>query len=343
MSPRNITRVRRYGLAALATAAAMVIAAGPASATASITPNSTPPSSARSTGPAASVANQTLTVIGTDGPDQVTLTPGDPNLLQVKFGSGFERRFDRATFTTIFVSLGGGDDQFSVAAPNFNDKALTVDGGDGNDTIVGSDGNDLLFGGNGNDALRGGKGADTAFLGSGQDTFQWDPGDGSDVVDGGRGFDTLIFNGSSGNEKMSLSPNGSRSVFLRDVGNIRMDMDHVEGLDLRALGGADDVTINDMRGTGFRTARVDLGGPDKSADTLTVNGTEHRDHVRVNADRGSVSVAGLRTETQITGSEPADQLRVNTLGGNDRVDVDRNVSTLIGVAVDLGPGQHSHH
>ena len=147
MSSRNITRVRRYSLAALATTAAVLIAAGPASAAPSITPNRTPPDVARSTGPAASVANRTLTITGTDGPDQITLTPGDPNLVQVKFGSGFERRFDRATFTAIFVSLGGGDDQFTVAAPNFNDKALTVVGGDGNDTIVGSDGNDLLSGG----------------------------------------------------------------------------------------------------------------------------------------------------------------------------------------------------
>ncbi len=31
---------------------------------------------------------------------------------------------------------------------------------------------------------------------------------------------------------------------------------------------------------------------------------------------------------------------VNTLDGNDRVRVDPNVSTLIGVNVDLGLGQH---
>ena len=50
-------------------------------------------------------------------------------------------------------------------------------------------------------------------------------------------------------EVMSLSANGSSSVFLRDRGNIRMDMTGVEVLDLAALGGADSVTIDDMSRT----------------------------------------------------------------------------------------------
>ena len=85
-----------------------------------------------------------------------------------------------------------------------------------------------------------------------------------------------------------------------------------------------------------------LANLDETSGGVTVNGTERPDHLRVNTDGGGVTVAGLQTETQITGAETADQLRVNTLGGNDRVDVDRNVGTLIGVAVDLGPGQHRH-
>ena len=38
---------------------------------------------------------------------------------------------------------------------------------------------------------------------------------------------------------MSLTPNGERALFLRDVANIRMDMDNVERLDLTALAGTD--------------------------------------------------------------------------------------------------------
>ena len=52
-------------------------------------------------------------------------------------------------------------------------------------------------------------------------------------------------------------------------------------------------------------------------------------------------MAGLHTATQITGSEALlDQLKVNTRDGNDTVTVDPNVSSFIGVAVDLGLGQH---
>ena len=40
-----------------------------------------------------------------------------------------------------------------------------------------------------------------------------------------------------------------------------MDMDGVERLDLTALGGADTVTIDDMTGTDFRRAGIDLSGP----------------------------------------------------------------------------------
>ena len=45
---------------------------------------------------------------------------------------------------------------------------------------------------------------------------------------------------------MSLSANGRRTLFLRDVANIRMDMDDVERLDLTALGGADTMIVRDM-------------------------------------------------------------------------------------------------
>jgi len=144
---------------------------------------------------------------------------------------------------------------------------------------------------------------------------------------------------------MSLSANGKRSVFLRDVANIRMEMNRVERLDLRALGGADMVTINDMSGPSFRQAEVDLsaptGGGEGAADVVTVNGTENADDIEVTAQGTRVDVEGLRTATTITGSETIDLVQINALGGDDDVDVDAAVSALIGVAVDLGTGQLS--
>jgi hypothetical protein len=143
---------------------------------------------------------------------------------------------------------------------------------------------------------------------------------------------------------MSLSPNGERSLFLRNPGNIRMDMNGVERLDLTALGGADTVTINDMSGTDFRRAEVDLsaanGAADGAADIVKVNGTEQADNIHVKDAGALVAVDGLQTETVIAGAEPIDRLQVNALGGDDKVNVDPAASALIDVSVEPSSGQN---
>jgi len=127
---------------------------------------------------------------------------------------------------------------------------------------------------------------------------------------------------------------------VRDVATIRMDMNEVERLDLTALGGTDSVTIDDMSGTGFRQADIDLsgpaGGPDGAADTVTVNGTANADRVRVDTDGAQVQVKGLATQVNVIGSEVADQLKINTFDGKDVVKVDGGVFGLISPSVDLG-------
>ena len=73
---------------------------------------------------------------------------------------------------------------------------------------------------------------------------------------------------------------------------------------------------------------------------MTVKGTNRADRANVTAQDGQINVSGLPADTQITGSETPDQLQVDTLDGNDTVIVAPDVSTLIGIAVDLGLGQH---
>jgi hypothetical protein len=338
-STHTPARTRRLGLAAGAAAAVTLglAVAGPVG-----TAGATTRGSAR-------VAHDTLTVVGTARSDAVALrlAAGDANTIQVDFGDDgtADRSFDRSTFTSIAVFTRSGNDRFRVDQVNgaFADEALTVDGGSGDDTLDGGDGIETFHGRSGNDAVDGNRGNDTGVLGSGRDSFRWDPGDGSDIVEGQRGTDTLDFNGAAAAENMSLSAEGRRAVFLRDVATIRMDMDDVEKLDLTALGGVDTMTVNDMRGTDFRQADVDLAGPagggDGAADTVTVNGTERRDVIDVTAAGSRVDVDGLKTAVDITGSEPTDLLQVNALGGNDDVDVDPAVFALIDVAVDLGTGQ----
>jgi Ca2+-binding RTX toxin-like protein len=290
-----------------------------------------------------SVSSDVLTVTGTSHADQVALrlAAGDPTTLEVDFGDdgSADQTFSRVTFSRIEVALRSGDDRFRIDQGNgpFADEAVTVDAAAGDDSVLGGDGNEIVLGGRGDDSFDGNRGVDTAVFGPGTDSFTWDPGDGSDAIDGGKGQDTLVFNGSALAEVMSLSANGSSSVFRRDLGTIRMDMTDVEVLDLAALGGADAVTVDDMTGTGFRQANVDLGG-DGSADIVTVNGTERADTVAVEADGGRVDVAGLTTNTRIVGGEVADRVLVNTLGGRDAVHLDDD-SSLIDVTVDLGAGQ----
>src|SRR5262249_28801528 len=165
--------------------------------------------------------------------------------------------------------------------------SLTVDGGAGNDTITGGDGNDTLIGGDGNDVINGGRGNDTAFLGAGDDTFVWNPGDGSDTVEGQGGSDTLLFNGANISEHINISAKGSRVRFSRDVANITMDLNGVEQIDFNALGGADNITVSDLTGTGVTQVNLDLAGTpgsglgDGQADTVAVNGTNGNDAIQV--------------------------------------------------------------
>jgi hypothetical protein len=306
-------------------------------------------SPAAAAAPSASVANDTLIVIGSSGDDRIALRlqAGAPGVLGVDFGDDgtAEFSFDRSTFSRIEVSTGNGSDQFRIDHLNgtFADEPVTIDSGNGDDVLSGGDANEVFITGRGSDEVDGNRGSDTALLGSGSDSFRWDPGDGSDVVEGGSGPDTLDFNGAPGVENMSLSPNGGRSLFLRDPGTIRMDMDDVERLDLTTLGGADTVAVNDMRGTDFRLAELDLaaptGGGDGAADVVTVNGTGDDDAIDVVADDGRVEVDGLQTEVRLTGSETIDLLQINALDGDDEVEIDPDVAGLIATAVDLGPGQ----
>ena len=123
-----------------------------------------------------------------------------------------------------------------------------------------------------------------------------------------------------------------------------MDADGIETVNLRTLGGADTVTVNDLSATKVKAVNVDLssslGGADGEADTVIVNGTDRRDVVSASASGSRVTVAGLAATTSIVGSDPGlDTLRIQTLGGDDDVTVGSGVDGLIIPVVDLGPGE----
>jgi len=178
------------------------------------------------------------------------------------------------------LNAGGGDDVVISATGNLAALIkITIDGGAGNDTIRGQATAPIsCLAAAGNDFVDGQQGNDTVFLGSGDDLFQWDPGDGNDTVEGQGGNDTMLFNGSAGAEVFDLSANGERFRLTRNLGNIVMDVNDVEQIDLNALGNVDVINVGDLSGTDVTEVNVNLavtigGATRMQIDTVNVTAT----------------------------------------------------------------------
>jgi hypothetical protein len=271
-----------------------------------------------------------LIVTGTGNADQIALRVPAANtaVVEVDFGNDgtAEHTVPRADFGQILVNSLRGDDTVRIDYGAEVQPFTIVDTGSGDDTVFGGSGAELFRTGSGDDVVDGNRGNDTALLGDGNDEFVWDPGDGSDVIEGARGRDLMTFNGAGVAERFALNANGPRLRFTRDVGNIVMDTDDVERVKVNALGGADSVTVGDLRWTDVQKVDVDLGaqlgasGGDGAIDTVTVKGTNGRDYVRVAGSHGNVRVEGLRAKVAISDAEPTDRLVIDTLAGRDAVD-----------------------
>ena len=247
---------------------------------------------------------------GGDGVDTAEVNGGNGAEVFTLTANGTRVRFDRTnpapfsldigTTENFVLNMNGGDDTFTAGNGLASLINVTVDGGTGNDTITGGDGNDTLLGGDGNDLITGGRGNDNLFGGSGDDTFVWNPGDGSDIIEGQSGNDTLLFNGANINETINITANGQRVRFTRDVANITMDVNGVENIDFTARGGADNITVGDLTGTGVKQVSIDLGanpgnpGGDGAADVVTVNGSDKAEKIKVTNTGTTVSVTGRR-------------------------------------------------
>ena len=322
--------------------------------------------------------NDTLTggdaddqVFGQGGTDRMIWNPGDDtdlneggageDTVEVNGGGGGEQftttangtrvRFDRVDPAPFAIDIGtseklslnanGGNDSYSTTGDLAPLIRITADGGAGNDTLFGSNGIDLLLGGDGNDFVDGQQGNDVAFLGDGDDTFQWDPGDGSDIVEGQDGPDTMLFNGSNSDEIFEASANGQRVRFTRNLGSIVMDIDDIETIDLKAFGGADRLTVNDLSGTDVDEVKSDLaalgGGNNVAADNVIVNATNGDDVATVTGSGPNARVAGLAALVSVSGAiAGSDRITVNALGGDDVVDASGLAATSALLTLDGG-------
>jgi Ca2+-binding RTX toxin-like protein len=276
-------------------------------------------------GTAGDGAADTVIVNGTNGNDIIDIVGAGTSVSVLGLSARVNITNAEAANDSLVVSALGGDDGVTATALPADVIKLTLDGGAGNDTLFGSQGADLFLGGDGDDFIFGDNGDDLAQMGAGDDVFQWNPGDGNDTLEGQDGFDTMLFNGANINEKIDISANGSRVLFTRDIANVVMDLGGVEGIEFRALGGADNIVVGDLTGTDVTRIDLDLRGPngggDGAADTVTVNGTQGADVFGAAGDAGGVNVFGLHTAVNIFFQEQAnDRLTLNGLGGDDVID-----------------------
>jgi Ca2+-binding RTX toxin-like protein len=131
--------------------------------------------------------------------------------------------------------------------------------------------------------------------------------------------------------------------FFRNVGNITMDLGGVEEIDTNALGGADQLSVGKLAGTGLTVIKTDLaasgGADDGSPDQVLVIGTNGPDAITATGSAGTVAVTGLATRVEITHAHAAqDQLAINALDGDDAVDASGLAADAIQLHADGGDG-----
>jgi len=264
-----------------------------------------------------------VNVNGSAAADIMTLVPSPTVGYARVIVEGFSASVDVSNLLMLAINGLDGPDTI-VGSGNIAGLGIpiTMDGGDGNDTLSGSNAGEMLLGGPGNDFIDGNQGNDVVFLGGDDDTFQWDPGDGSDTIEGQGGNDTLVFNGSGANENINLSAMGPRLRFFRDVASVTLDVDGVERVDFRALGGADNVVVNSLAGTAVTQVDLDLAAAgavtgDGQADAVTLNGTAGSDTFNIVNNAAVLEVTGLAAQVRVLNAELAnDRLVINGVGSD---------------------------
>lgn len=294
-------------------------------------------------GTAGDAAADTVIVNATAGADTIDILRAGTSVAIVGLAARVNITASEAASDSLVVNALGDNDGVTATTLPSGVTRLTIDGGAGNDTLLGSQAADVLIGGDADDFIFGDNGNDTAFMGAGSDVFQWDPGDGSDVVEGQAGSDSMLFFGSNAAENIDIAPNGGRVRFFRDVAAITMDLNDVEEIEFRALGGADSIAVADMSGTDLTNIELNLRGPsgsgDGAADSVTVNGTQGDDVFGAAGDAGGVTVFGFQTAVNIFFAEPAnDRLTLNAQGGDDVIDATSLETDGIALTINAGLG-----
>jgi Ca2+-binding RTX toxin-like protein len=260
------------------------------------------------------------------GDDRVTLvgSPADDFVSALPSGS------DVAVIgLSAFVTLAGAD-RMTIDGRDGDDRIaggsvtipVTQIGGAGDDQLTGTNGADTLVPGDGDDFVDGNKGDDTIRMGAGDDVFSTSAGDGRDRVDGEDGRDALIRSGSAGSEQWTVGRSGARARLA--VGGDSIDGGTMEAITLFSFGGADQMTVGDLSGTGITAidaSLFDFAVPGGDLDVVRVDGTAGADSIRVASGPTGVKVTGLPATVTITGASTGND-RIEVFGGEgeDRID-----------------------
>jgi Ca2+-binding RTX toxin-like protein len=237
--------------------------------------------------------------VSDDGtPTTYTTACASVTLMRVTANGVFDNTIDLSGVTAAaFPQLAAGGAQ-----------PVAMSGGGGVDTLTGSGLGDIVRGGPGNDSM---------FGGAGDDVFTWVPGDGSDTIQGGAGNDILAFVGSAEAETFAVTADGVGFDFTRDVGNIVMDLEGIESLELSTLGGANSVTVNDLTGVAdLASVILVLGDGDDVVDASAE--ANPAVSLTVFANMGNDTLIGGAGADEIHGDEGNDAL--SGLSGIDVLD-----------------------
>jgi Ca2+-binding RTX toxin-like protein len=254
-----------------------------------------------------SASDHTITVVGSDGDDHITLfRSGDGTVVSV---NGLSTAFEFLSSATLFGQ--GGDDVIDV--PNIGSSL--IDGGAGDDHLTGPFSHNTLRGGEGNDTLLGG-----------ENTFK-------NVFDGGPGSDTISSAGDHDVVDYSSRTNGVVVSFdgVRNDGEPG-ENDLVEGMQ-HVIGGSgnDRITGNALGnrllgGDGDDT--IDGGGGNDHLEGGAGDDELHGNSVAAADDRGDSLFGSTGNDRFFTDDGARDLVRGGP--GDDEADTD-DVDDVLGV------------
>lgn len=131
------------------------------------------------------LSGRTLGITGTINADTFDLSQSGTVLTVTS--NGVSNHFNTADLGKIQIKTGAGDDTVLAASVTVG---MSVDAGDGNDSVTTGSGTDTIKAGAGNDTLIGGLGSDLLIGGKGTNAFYADDGV-ADTLDGGGGVNNV--------------------------------------------------------------------------------------------------------------------------------------------------------